>query len=458
MSLFILINQDIDTSFFTLEMTWKGMNDSRVAEHIGRQIPSMFEEMIEGSTINTFMEQEPFADFINACADALFNRPELLAELKKQTLSVTSEIRAYATEMLDRIETLSDEELARFIEKARTLQGDAVAFGSVVAFADVFGSVTDRMQKILQSRTDLRHPFHVYGQVLSTPQEKSLTEQAVDDICTSSTSSPELAKKYFWLHQGYIGRGCTAKEIDDIRSHGLRASTSLPPRDEVFEELNFTEEEAHVFSAARDVVIIKALRADTRQFLHVVLNRIIDRLALRWNLSSKHLEALSGPEIVTHLRNGSIPDSDALQARFSHSVLVPNDRGSYDLLLDVEASAYTKTHLYRETIEHRSEVKGQIAHPGKVTGKVRLIFGPQHNNKMCDGDILVSVATSPQLLPAMKRAAAFVTDVGGITSHAAIVARELGKPCIVGTKHATEIFSDGDEVEVDAEKGIVRKA
>ena len=101
-------------------------------------------------------------------------------------------------------------------------------------------------------------------------------------------------------------------------------------------------------------------------------------------------------------------------------------------------------------------MKGQIAQPGKVEGIVKLVFGPQHNSKVKEGEILISRATSPQLLPAMKKAVAFITDVGGITSHAAIVAREMKKPCVVGTKHATEIFSDGDLVEVDANEGIIK--
>ena len=65
--------------------------------------------------------------------------------------------------------------------------------------------------------------------------------------------------------------------------------------------------------------------------------------------------------------------------------------------------------------------------------------------------------TTPDFVPAMRRAAAIVTDEGGVTCHAAIIARELKKPCVVGTKHATQIFKDGDMVEVDANAGIVRK-
>ena len=73
------------------------------------------------------------------------------------------------------------------------------------------------------------------------------------------------------------------------------------------------------------------------------------------------------------------------------------------------------------------------------------------------GDVLVSSMTRPELVPAMKKALAVVTDEGGMTCHAAIVSRELGIPCVVGTKIATKAFKDGDFVEVNANHGVVRK-
>jgi len=75
---------------------------------------------------------------------------------------------------------------------------------------------------------------------------------------------------------------------------------------------------------------------------------------------------------------------------------------------------------------------------------------------MQDGDILISSMTTPDMVPIMKKAAAFVTDEGGITCHAAIVSREMKKPCIIGTKIATKILHDGQLVEVDANRGIVK--
>ncbi len=103
------------------------------------------------------------------------------------------------------------------------------------------------------------------------------------------------------------------------------------------------------------------------------------------------------------------------------------------------------------------ELHGQCACLGKVTGKVKIIMGPADSHKMMQGDILVSIATDPDIVPAMKKAAAIITEQGGVTSHAAIISRELGIPCVIGTKVATKWLKDGDVVEVDATNGIIRK-
>jgi len=79
------------------------------------------------------------------------------------------------------------------------------------------------------------------------------------------------------------------------------------------------------------------------------------------------------------------------------------------------------------------------------------------NHKVNQGDIMIAHATSVDSLPPMKRAAAFVTEIGGLTCHAAVVSREFGVPCIVSLKNATKNFKDGDLVEVNATKGTVKK-
>jgi len=98
---------------------------------------------------------------------------------------------------------------------------------------------------------------------------------------------------------------------------------------------------------------------------------------------------------------------------------------------------------------------GAGASPGIAIGHVTIIKSAKEIGKVKSGDVLVSEMTSPDFVPAMKRAAAIVTDKGGQTSHAAIVSRELGIPCIVGTKEATTKLKDGTPVTVDGSKGMV---
>ena len=123
-----------------------------------------------------------------------------------------------------------------------------------------------------------------------------------------------------------------------------------------------------------------------------------------------------------------------------------------------KAKGYIRRHVAVEKLDKEiTSLHGSVAFTGSVVGRVKIVNSIGDLAKVKNGDILVSIQTNPDFLPAMKKAAAFVTDVGGITSHAAIVARELKKPCLIGTKYATQILKDGDMVEVDASRGIVRK-
>jgi phosphoenolpyruvate synthase/pyruvate phosphate dikinase len=103
------------------------------------------------------------------------------------------------------------------------------------------------------------------------------------------------------------------------------------------------------------------------------------------------------------------------------------------------------------------QITGRPASPGKAIGKVKIIpLSEILTGIIKEDEILVCESTTPDAVPLMKKARAIVTDFGGILSHAAIVAREMGKPCIVGTEIATKELKNGDEIEVDAFKGIIR--
>lgn len=105
------------------------------------------------------------------------------------------------------------------------------------------------------------------------------------------------------------------------------------------------------------------------------------------------------------------------------------------------------------------EIKGVVSSvgPSSIKGTVSIILKNDEIPNFKDGNILVTVMTNPFFVSIMKKAKAIITDEGGVTCHAAIVARELKVPCVIGTKIATRLFKDGDRVEVDATSGIIRK-
>ncbi len=121
--------------------------------------------------------------------------------------------------------------------------------------------------------------------------------------------------------------------------------------------------------------------------------------------------------------------------------------------LDMGNGAESEENMGERTIV----TKGLGASPGMASGAVKIIKSTDELDKIEEGDILVTVMTTPDMVPAMKRADGIITDEGGVTCHAAIVSRELGIPCVVGTGKATKILKENEIVTLDGNKGIVYK-
>ena len=165
------------------------------------------------------------------------------------------------------------------------------------------------------------------------------------------------------------------------------------------------------------------------------------------------MKYIAGPEMKNYKKFGV----DELNRRFKFSIMHCRN-GKIRIYTGQRARAFLKKQTFEKIkISQSGALKGTAAFVGKVRGKVKIINLPEDMSKIEKGDIMVSHTTFPSLVPAMKKASAIVTDDGGITCHAAIVARELKIPCVVGTKIATKVLRDGDLVEVDAERGIVKK-
>lgn len=157
-------------------------------------------------------------------------------------------------------------------------------------------------------------------------------------------------------------------------------------------------------------------------------------------------------ELRKYFISQKLPSVLELKKRYTNGTLLFYNK-SINIFVGKESEQIKKV---VESIKNTKKISGQIAYPGKITGVVRIISNPSKFKIFNTGDILITGMTRPDYLFLMKKAGAIITDAGGILSHAAIVSREMKKPCIIGTKIATKIFKDGDIIEVDASKGVVK--
>ena len=229
-------------------------------------------------------------------------------------------------------------------------------------------------------------------------------------------------------------------------------------RDKVVFDLKLPKEIKNLVFALRKLAYLQELKKTAQTKSHPILQLIVKKeISARLKLEIKYLDYLSETEISLFLTNGFISPKirKEIISRESFSVnIVRNLKSNW--LIGREAKEFIKVNGLLLDVAQVNEIKGQVASPGLVRGRVKICVSSKEINKIKKGDILVTAMTTPDFVPAMRIAAAIITDEGGITSHAAIVARELHKPCIIGAKIATKVFHDDDLVEVDANFGVVR--
>lgn len=194
----------------------------------------------------------------------------------------------------------------------------------------------------------------------------------------------------------------------------------------------------------REVLFLRTERADVVCKVASLTYPLFSWVAGRLGYDARELKRFSKPEIDEMLAGGDHLDPglrEQYHAEFVH--------GAYTV-------RWGSWGPVREKVEGMGEIKGTIGCRGHAKGRVVVVIDMPDMKNVQPGDILVAPYTNPNMVPAMERSSAIVTNIGGMTSHAAIVSREFNKPCIIGTEIATQILKDGDIVEVDANIGVVR--
>jgi len=189
---------------------------------------------------------------------------------------------------------------------------------------------------------------------------------------------------------------------------------------------------------------------------------LLTEIALRLGLNFNDIVWFTPQEIVEAMKTGKIPDFNPRKEGYSLIIregqpilTVKKQRGIKEIIKQEPGIERKEGKIAIE--EKEVEIlKGQIAQSGMVKARVRIIKSAKDAGKLIEGDVLVTSMTTPDYILAIHRAAAIITDEGGVLCHAALVSREFGIPCIIGTGNATKVLNDGDVVEVDANTGTVK--
>jgi phosphohistidine swiveling domain-containing protein len=309
-------------------------------------------------------------------------------------------------------------------------------------------------------------------------QAKELFKKSVQDIKNGILNLKELDKKindhttkYRFTGYGYTGPEWKKEHYLELFSDFIKNNEDaekklleiekkkkelIIKKKQILKELNFSDDELHIIKAASEFGFLKVYRKDLLYKSYYHMHNWLEEVSKRFKLAISQLRHMTPEEVESMLINNVIPDKKMLDERIKfYTYTLQNQK--FTMLQGKEAKEFYEKTVEKVNVKNVSELKGECACQGKAIGLIRLVRIVEDIKKMSKGDILISPATNPNLVPAMKIAGAIVTDEGGITCHAAIVSRELGIPCLTGTKIVTKAFKDGDKVEVDATNGTIKR-
>lgn len=251
-------------------------------------------------------------------------------------------------------------------------------------------------------------------------------------------------KKYKWVGTHALeGKALQKKDVLKAKSESVKIFTQLEPLPKKF---------SHIVRIASELSFYRSNLMETIDKVAFSYRQPLMLVAKKRGLSYQNIISFTHNELELFLKKNLIPRD--LKARGKKFGIVYTN-GSLSVILKEKLKQELEKHELKID-QDIDKIIGTPASKGVAKGTAKILTEVEHVKKIKQGDILIAHETTPDYIIAMNKAVAFVTDIGGLTCHAAITAREMKKPCIIGTKNATKIIKDGDKVEVDANNGVVK--
>jgi len=351
---------------------------------------------------------------------------------------------------------------------------DGFALGTDQILADMLKAVHEKSKFKEQMR------FTELFSILTAPVHLSFINEAEVALLKLALDIPknpahkekllaEHQKKYFWIRNNYVDAIILdtkyfEDELDKLKplGHDIKKeigdiiktpTVSKQKKEQLMGQLQLDDELKLLIRVSEDFTQWQDERKKATFWTAHYFCLILEEIARRIQVPVNELKYLSPREVSKIFETK--PDRKILQERMKNSVFYWDKEG-HEAVHGKDCDHVKDAILGKTDLSDVNDFRGLTASLGVATGKVKVVKSAKEINKVEQGDILVAVMTRPDYVPAMKKAAAIVTEEGGVTSHAAIVSRELKIPCIIGTKIATKVLKDGDEVQVDANHGVVK--
>ncbi|MBI2129103.1 hypothetical protein HYU07_02590 [Candidatus Woesearchaeota archaeon] len=348
--------------------------------------------------------------------------------LKKHSIfDVTKSLKKFHDEKKKRIKCLAKKD------------GDTIAqfeeIYNILTTVTTFIWLAHGLEEVYQKRLSKEVPKYVKENVdgfigdASFPSKKN-SHALMEAALRKGISPKRVSEEFGWLKM---------RDFDDepFSEEDMKKLKKEIKSDELHKKVKIPKELKKLFKEVEELVFFRTARTDVFYELMCLSRPVFKKVADYYEIPYSDMKHYTVQSLIRKK---------------------PKRYGkSYTLACYGNDSSFSEEPILKERKNQKADyVEGIVACKGNVKGAVKIVLKVSEIDKVKQGDILVTQMTFPAFAPAMAKASAFVTDEGGLTCHAAIVAREMNKPCIIGTKIATKTFKDGDLVEVDANRGVVK--
>jgi|GEM_PF-1961583 len=323
---------------------------------------------------------------------------------------------------------------------------------------------------IQEEETDLLEILALVCQnpnLVSLARDKKLDE-FFHGVSTMFGSELEMhVKKYFWIRYEQEGEILSGRhfcnELAKMLCDGVDVANALNSVNErrlhakeQFDSIGSTivldSEAKHLLEVARKFIYWKLHLREVKVRFYCCADKLLDEAAKRLNLNRYQVRHLTVEELTGALRGTIQMDTVSLDKRMEYSVF--HFASGRITVYEGRDAREVFSVVKQESVVATDSVSGVCAFPGLVEGVVKQVLDVSDGDNFLRGSILVAYMTDVGVVPAMKKASAIVTDVGGVTCHASIIAREFGIPCLIGTKIGTKVLLNGYTVQVNATEGF----